>query len=59
MPFFDNLNKIIENFVVDKEQKKMVIGGDFNIALDSDLDRSGGNPTLLKKIQSKISKIYA
>ena len=46
MPFFfDNLNKIIENFVVDKEQKKMVIGGDFNIALDSDLDCSGGNPS--------------
>ena len=43
MPFFDNLNKIIENFVVDKEQKKIVIGGDFNIALDSDLDCSGGN----------------
>ena len=44
MPFFDNLNKIIENFVVDKEQKKIVIGGDFNITLDSDLDCSGGNP---------------
>ena len=43
--FFDNLNKIIENFVVDKEQKKIVIGGDFNIALDSDLDCSGGNPS--------------
>ena len=25
--FFDNLNEIIENFVVDKEQKKIVIGG--------------------------------
>ena len=44
--FFDNLNNIIENFVVDNEQK-IVIGGDFNIALDSDLDCSGGNP--LKK----------
>ena len=41
--FFDNLNKIIENFVVDKEQK-IVIGGDLNVALDSDLDCSGGNP---------------
>ena len=57
MPLFDNLNKIIENFVVDKEQNKIVIGGDFNIALDSDLDCSGGNPS--KKIQLKISKIYA
>ena len=35
MPFFDNLNTIIENFVVDKEQKKIVIRGDFNIALVS------------------------
>ena len=54
MPFFDNLNKIIENFVVDKEQKKIVIGGDFNIALDSDLDCSGGNPSkkdIVKNIQ--------
>ena len=41
--FFDNLNNIIENFVVDNEQK-IVIGGDFNIALDSHLDCSGGNP---------------
>ena len=39
--FFDNLNNVIENFVVDKEQK-IVIGGDFNIALDSDLNCSGG-----------------
>ena len=45
MPFFDNRNKIIENFVADKEQKKIVIGGDFNITLDSDLDCSGGNPS--------------
>ena len=41
--FFDTLNKIIENFDVDKE-RKIVIGGDFNIALDSDLDCSGVNP---------------
>ena len=41
--FFDSLNNIIENFVVNKEQK-IVIGGDFNTALDSDLDCSGGNP---------------
>ena len=57
MPFFGNLNKIIENFVVDKDQKKIVIGGDFNITLDSDLDCSGGNNS--KKVQSKISKIHA
>jgi len=38
--FFDNLNNIIEKFFVDKEQK-IVVGEDFNIALDSDLDCSG------------------
>ena len=32
-------------FVVDKEQKRIVIGGDSNITLDSDLDCSGGNPS--------------
>ena len=42
--FLDNLNNIIENFVVDNEQK-IVIGGDFNFALDSDLDCLGGNPS--------------
>lgn len=36
----------IGNVVVDKEQK-IVIGGDLNVTLDSDLDYSGGNP--LKK----------
>ena len=41
--FFNNLNDIIENFVVDNEQK-IVIGRDLNIALDSVLDCSGGNP---------------
>lgn len=35
--FFDNLNNIIENFIVDKEQK-IVMGGDFNTAFDSDLN---------------------
>ncbi|KAL9967827.1 hypothetical protein ACROYT_G026124 [Oculina patagonica] len=42
--FFDNLNKAIENFVVDKENK-IIIGGDFNVTLDSDLDCAGGNPS--------------
>ena len=41
--FFDNLNKTIGNFVVDKEQK-IVTAGDLNVALDSDLDCSSGNP---------------
>lgn len=51
--FFNNPNKTIENFVVDKEQK-IVVRGDFNVALASDLDCSGGRPSKkdsLKNIQ--------
>ena len=40
--FFDKLNKSIED-CVDKELK-IILGGDFNVTLDSDLDCSGGRP---------------
>ena len=39
--FFENLNKNIEDFVVHKEHR-IIVGGDFNVTLDSDLDCSGG-----------------
>jgi len=42
--YCDNLNNIIENFIIDKEQN-ILVGGDFNSPLDSDLDCSGGNPS--------------
>lgn len=54
--FFGNVNKTIENLVADKEHK-IFIGGDFNVALDTDLDCSGGNPS--KNDSTKISAIYA
>ena len=41
--FFENLNKNIEGFVVNKEHR-IIVGGDFNVTLDSDLDCSGGKP---------------
>ena len=41
--FFDNLNKKIEDFVVNKEHR-IILGGDFNVTFDSDLDCSGGKP---------------
>ena len=41
--FFNNLNSVIENYYNNVEQK-IVLGGDFNVALSTDLDCSGGNP---------------
>ena len=41
--FFDKLNKNIEDRVVN-EELRIIIGGDFNVTLDSDLDCSGGRP---------------
>ena len=41
--FFENLNKNIEDFAVNKEHR-IIVGGDFNVTLDSDLDCSGGKP---------------
>ena len=42
--FFDNyLNKKIEDIVVNKEHR-IILGGDFNVTFDSDLDCSGGKP---------------
>ena len=41
--FFDKLNDHIEDCVANKE-RKTILGGDFNVTLDSDLDCSGGRP---------------
>ena len=41
--FFENLNKNIEDFAVNKEHR-IIVGGDLNVTLDSDLDCSGGKP---------------
>ena len=38
------MNKAIKNFVVDKKNK-IIIGGDFNVTLDSNPDCAGGNPS--------------
>ena len=42
--FFDKLNKNIEDRVVN-EELRTILGGDFNVTLDSDLDCSGGMVT--------------
>ena len=41
--FFDKLNNNIEDCVANKVLK-IILGGDFNVTLDSDLDCSGGRP---------------
>lgn len=41
--FFDKLNNNIEDCVANKELK-IILGGDFNVTFDSDLDCSGGRP---------------
>ena len=46
--FFGNLNQLIENNYNNVEQK-IVVGGDFNVTFDQDLDCSGGKPTCTKK----------
>ena len=42
--FFSGLEKMIEKLNTSAEQK-IVVGGDFNVAIDPDLDCSVGNPT--------------
>ena len=42
--FFRGLEKMIEKLNTNAEQKN-VVGGDFNVAIDPDLECSGGNPT--------------
>ena len=42
--FCSGLEKTIEKLNTSAEQK-IVVGGDFNVAIDPDLDCSGGNPT--------------
>ena len=40
--FFNDLNKLLENYHNSAEQK-IVLGGDYNVTFDQDLDCSGGN----------------
>ena len=39
--FFEDLNQNIEGFVINKEHR-IIVGGNFNVTLDSDFDCSGG-----------------
>ena len=55
MPFFENVNKNIEDFIANKEHR-IIIGRYFNVTLDSDLDCSGRKP--FKKSLSNKYKTY-
>ena len=49
--FLENLNSTIDDVVKDNEPK-LVVGGDFNVTLESDLDCSGGNPAQKASVKS-------
>ena len=49
--FIENLNSTIDDVVKDNEPK-LVVGGDFNVTLESDLDCSGGNPAQKASVKS-------
>ena len=42
--FFDNLNKDIEDCVVNAEEHRVILGGDLTVTFEPDLDCSGGKP---------------
>ena len=49
--FIENLNSTIDDVIKDNEPK-IVVGGDFNVTLESDLDCSGGNPAQKASVKS-------
>ena len=54
--FIENLNSTIDDVIKDNEPK-LVVGGDFNVTLESDLDCSGGNPAQKASVKS-IQDLY-
>ena len=49
--FIENLNSTIDDAIKDNEPK-LVVGGDFNVTLESNRDCSGGNPTQRASVKS-------
>lgn len=47
--FFEKIRQEIDNLTIDTECK-IILGGDFNTTLDTELDCSGGNPTRKKTV---------
>ena len=63
--FFDKLNDNIEDCVANKELK-IILEGNFNVTLDSDLDCSGGrpfsngrsNPEVVGSIPTEVKRFF-
>ena len=49
--FIENLNSTIDDVIRDNEPQ-LVVGGDFIVTLESDLDCSGGNPSQKASVKS-------
>ena len=49
--FIEKLTSTINDVIKDNEPK-LVVGGDFNVTLESDLDSSGGNPPQKASVKS-------
>ena len=49
--FIENLNSTIDDVIKDNEPK-LVMGGDFNVTLESDLNCSGSNPVQKVSVKS-------
>ena len=48
--FFDQIKDELDNSGID-EDCRIIMGGDFNVILDPDLDGSGGNPKLKESVK--------
>lgn len=55
--FFSEINYILEDLEFDPDSN-IVIGGDFNVTFDTDLDCSGGKPVLKESVK-KLKEIEA
>ena len=47
----------LENFIKDKSEQLFITGGDFNLVLDPDIDKQGGNPKTHIKCRKKLKEI--
>ena len=44
----------IEEFIISNDSETVIVGGDFNIVIDTEYDKKHGNPTNNKKVGTKL-----